>query len=129
MTDGLSPPNSVIREALALAPTDPASAISLLKNALDTATIASHVAALAQHAGAICQGTGDTLRAIEFYRRAATANPSAFIHLALGQLCRQVGLTEDAREALSACLNAINRGDERDLLEIAKRELAELNLP
>src|SRR5688572_16559467 len=98
MADQLSIHSLLLREALAMAAKDPDAAIGMLAAALPEALTPEAQAAIAKHAGALCQGTGELRRAAEFYRQAASADPSdAYLHLALGQLYSELGQLDDAR--------------------------------
>jgi tetratricopeptide (TPR) repeat protein len=107
---------TILREAVALAPTDSAAALRVLDRGLEEMRASEErhaVAALSKHAGAISSGSGDYQTAARYYELALEDGcHETELFLGLGDAKRRIGDADGARRAFTRCHEqAVLEGD------------------
>lgn len=128
----LSETNVTIKRALALASANPQQALSLLEERLTKSRASGDresVHSLARNAGIVCAaGLGDPRRAIAYYEEAVSAAPEdASLHLARGDLHRQLGEHDAAATAFARSLEQATEQGDLEMIDMASKAQAGLD--
>lgn len=123
--------NEVLRQALALASTNPSRALDLLQQALITSRRLGDreaIDVLSRNAGLICVNLGELRRGIAFYEDALAASPDdAYLHFAKGDAYRRLGELADAARAFARSAELAREKGDQDMVGMASNARAALN--
>ncbi len=120
--------NQLLRQALALARTEPQRALDLLESGLEKAKEISDlraIATLAKHAGVVSSGLGELHRASAYFNEALAANlQDAHVCFATGDVLHRLGNSRDAGVAFARTLELATDQGDNDMIQMAKDALA-----
>src|SRR6266511_770020 len=123
MTIGSSRASQTVRQALALAASQPRKALEILDSGIARARAISDSAStsrLASHAAVIAEQSGELERATQYYADALEGEPTdPYLYIALGSLKLRLNNVSEAKSAFERALNLGNATGAQEVIEVA----------